>query len=868
MAARRVVPLLVACAVAIGTLLIAAPVAQASAPVGVEQDAPVDTLTDVESAVVQIEAVGSFMDPEEGRLSNVPGFGSGFIIDPSGIAVTNNHVVTGGALFRVYVSGRERPVNARVLGVSECLDLAVIDLQGDGYPYLEWYEGEAEVALPVYSAGFPLGEPQYALTSGIISKDDDYGETSWSSVDYVLMHDADIRPGNSGGPLVTADGQVVGVNYAGDDENRQNFAIPGAIARAAVETLRSGVDIDSLGLNAEAFDDGDLAYIYVYSVESGSPADVVGILPGDLIVELEGLIMGLNNEMVEYCDILASHDRNDVLSVVVYRPDTDELLEGQINGRPLEPEFSISGDDSTRPGDDEIGVADDQEGYTFESVSSDAGVINLEVPTAWSDRAERDWISADDELWGTQYLASPDLEAFFDDWNVPGVIFGFSETLQDELTPDDLLELRTYDEACDYNGRIEWPEDSFYSGAYDEYVDCGGQDVTTWVVALLPESEEYMLGIELYGPTSDDLDALDHILDTFYIEAGGSSASSDAPVGADIFGLVDVDGLEHEYTLLREPFFSALVPAVWDEISSEDWVVDDEVIGKKTLVSPDIERYQEKWDQEGLQAFILSDLEDGFDTEVAQDAVDFSDECTFEERLEHEHSIYGLTYSGYYDVYTDCKGSDNIFYSGSFVEGNGDHAILIDFVSMSAADDEAWEVLLQSFFLPSAVKPDVNTTEFATVTDQSGRISLAVPIEWEDDTGGPWEVDGDVVGIEATFSTNVRDFDESWEVAGVYINVWDDFGSDDAGDVLDIVGRSDECTFDDRFDYEGERFTGQYDLYTDCGDVEGMLLAQMALFPVDNPETLVLVELAMPTRSDRAILEPILNTLQVAPLGE
>lgn len=110
-----------------------AALAQADAP------KPVDNLEDARAAVIQIEAVGTFMDPAEGWQLNAAGRGSGFIIDPSGIAVTNNHLVTGGALFKVYMAGEEKPRSAKVLGASECADLAVIDIQGDGFPYIEWY---------------------------------------------------------------------------------------------------------------------------------------------------------------------------------------------------------------------------------------------------------------------------------------------------------------------------------------------------------------------------------------------------------------------------------------------------------------------------------------------------------------------------------------------------------------------------------------------------------------------------------------------------------------------------------------------------------------------------------------------------------
>ncbi|MGH2621494.1 MAG: S1C family serine protease, partial [Anaerolineales bacterium] len=75
----------------------------------------VSSLEDVKQAVVQIVAEGTFIDPEFGLQVNAAGSGSGFIIDPSGIAVTNNHVVTGAALLKVYVAGEQDPRNARVL---------------------------------------------------------------------------------------------------------------------------------------------------------------------------------------------------------------------------------------------------------------------------------------------------------------------------------------------------------------------------------------------------------------------------------------------------------------------------------------------------------------------------------------------------------------------------------------------------------------------------------------------------------------------------------------------------------------------------------------------------------------------------------
>ncbi|MEZ5249679.1 MAG: trypsin-like peptidase domain-containing protein [Ilumatobacteraceae bacterium] len=174
---------------------------------------PADGLDTVRSATIQIVGQGTFVDPEFG-VYEAAGRGSGFVIDPSGIAITNHHVVGGAGLIQVFVQGEDKPRNAKILGVSECSDLAVIDIDGDPLPSLSWFDGSVQPGLEVYAAGFPLGDPEFTLTRGIVSKADADGETNWASVDHVIEHDANTQPGNSGGPLVSADGRIVAINYA------------------------------------------------------------------------------------------------------------------------------------------------------------------------------------------------------------------------------------------------------------------------------------------------------------------------------------------------------------------------------------------------------------------------------------------------------------------------------------------------------------------------------------------------------------------------------------------------------------------------------------------------------------------------------
>ncbi len=367
--------------------------AQRSAPLGqtdksgdqdgdaAADEGAISELADARRAVIQIEAVGTFVDPEEGLQANSAGRGSGFIIDEAGIAVTNNHVVTGGALFRVYVDGQEEPLNARVLGVSECADLAVIDIQGDGFPYLDWYDGPINVGLEVYAVGFPLGDPEFTMTRGIIAKERASGDTAWASIDHVLQHDADIAPGNSGGPLIDENASVVGINYRLNDSG-QYFAISRDEAVALIDTLRSGEDVDSLGINSEAVVVGeDLFGIWVSSVESGSPAEAVGLQAGDIILTIEGLELATDGTMATYCEILRSHDPGDVMALEVLRFDTEEVLEGQFNGRPLETSFSLA--DTVDEETSTEGGAPLPEGQPYEeyvAVTDEQGIITIEVP--------------------------------------------------------------------------------------------------------------------------------------------------------------------------------------------------------------------------------------------------------------------------------------------------------------------------------------------------------------------------------------------------------------------------------------------------------------------------------------------------------
>jgi serine protease Do len=481
-------------------------------------ETPKELVTDVEGvrrATIQIEAQGSFVDPQMGAVYNAAGRGSGFIIDPSGIAVTNNHVVTGAGLLRVWIAGESQPRNARVLGVSECWDLAVIDIDGDGYPYMEFYQGDINPGLEVYAAGFPLGDPEYTLTKGIVSKANANGESFWASVDGVIEHDARIRGGNSGGPLVNAAGQVIGVNYAGNDQFDQNFAIRSHDAITVIERMRAGQDYESIGINGQAVtsDDSSLSGIWIASIKSGSPADKSGLQGGDIITRMEGLILATDGTMADYCDILRSRSPQDTLSIEVLRFASQEYLSGQLNGRALETSFSFASELS----DQVTGTSGDYSEYI--TVMDDYGAIQVSIPAVWYEIDGSPWLS-DGDVIGASISAAANLDNFYNTYDEPGVFFGVSDDIATLAGYIQLLDAyrESFSADCRYEGRSKY-EDSAFEGSYDVYSRCSGSDNTLVVMSARPQVYKTSMLISVFVNIKSDADvaALDEILRTFDI---------------------------------------------------------------------------------------------------------------------------------------------------------------------------------------------------------------------------------------------------------------------------------------------------------------------------------------------------------------
>jgi serine protease Do len=222
------------------------------------------------------------------RREQVAGAGSGFIIDPSGIIVTNNHVVNHADKIVVSLTdGRQLP--ARVVGRDELTDVAVIKVESkEALPSVPWGDSrKAEVGDWILAAGNPFGLGG-SVSVGIVSAEGrDLGSGPF---DNFLQLDAPINPGNSGGPVFNMDGQVIGVSSVIVSPTGASvgigFAIPSeAVSRIVAQLISKGsIERGWLGVAVEDRDAG----VTIASLDRNGPAAKSGVRVGDVVVAVNG----------------------------------------------------------------------------------------------------------------------------------------------------------------------------------------------------------------------------------------------------------------------------------------------------------------------------------------------------------------------------------------------------------------------------------------------------------------------------------------------------------------------------------------------------------------------------------------------------
>ncbi|MBS1102412.1 trypsin-like peptidase domain-containing protein [Gluconobacter sp. Dm-62] len=230
-----------------------------------------------------------YRDRMKRQQEEMVGAGSGFIVDPSGIIVTNRHVVGGADKVVVSLSnGHEMP--ARLLGADPLTDIAVIKVDSpEPLPHVTWGDSQqTDIGDWILVAGNPFGFGS-SVTAGIVSA---VGrDLGIGSLDDFIQLDAPINPGNSGGPAFNMRGQVVAVNAAivtpAGGSVGIGFGIPSEIVAPIVAEIEATGHAEH-GWLGITLDDGDTA-IGIAGVDNGGPAQKGGLRRGDIVTQVDNV---------------------------------------------------------------------------------------------------------------------------------------------------------------------------------------------------------------------------------------------------------------------------------------------------------------------------------------------------------------------------------------------------------------------------------------------------------------------------------------------------------------------------------------------------------------------------------------------------
>ena len=274
----------------------------------------------------------------------VRGIGTGFIVDESGYILTNSHVVNDGQTKTLTVSltdGRE--INGTVLWNDSTLDLAVVKIEADNLQAAELGDSD-EIAIGQYAGaiGNPMSmEFSRSFTQGVISGLNRTitvtDGTKQTTMENLIQTDATINSGNSGGPLLNAKGQVIGINSAKmTSAEGLGFAIPINTAMPIVEEIQSkgeftkayigisGLDLSTYLGSYPNQDFGVKNGVLVAEVTPGMGAEEAGLKTYDVITEINGTtITGMNSLNAQ----LVKYRPGDTIEVTYYRDKTKHVAD-------------------------------------------------------------------------------------------------------------------------------------------------------------------------------------------------------------------------------------------------------------------------------------------------------------------------------------------------------------------------------------------------------------------------------------------------------------------------------------------------------------------------------------------------------------
>ena len=302
---------------------------------------------DVIETRVDVSAVAQYVAPAVVTISaDVNGgtsLGTGMIISSEGEILTNAHVVEGATEIRVRLAGETEPRKVSLLAADRGNDLALLRMSGDGYEAVTFADPQSvRIGDEVIAIGFALGlDGAPSVTLGIVSALDRTIAQSDVFLDGLIQTDAAISSGNSGGPLVNAAGEVVGINTAvardtaTTSATNVSFAISVSEAVPIIDALRdqsAGAERQEAYFGVALADrrDGGQGVI-VTGVEVDTPAAAAGVLEGDLIVAVDGAATDGSAALIA---AIRDHEAGDAVTVTLVRDGEERTVSVELTTRP------------------------------------------------------------------------------------------------------------------------------------------------------------------------------------------------------------------------------------------------------------------------------------------------------------------------------------------------------------------------------------------------------------------------------------------------------------------------------------------------------------------------------------------------------